>query len=308
MTPTHRLLSVLAIYAWSTAALAQSLSLTFDDGLDPTRQPRAKEWNDQILLGLRKAGVTSMVFPSLSRTGGEAGLDLIREWAEAGHYVGNHTSGHRDLSSPELTLEEFIADVTEADVALRNIPRFVPMLRFPYLKEGNTVVKRDGIRQWMKANGYAPAAVSIDTSDWYYNQLFVAFTDARSSEKATQVKKAYIAHLLERATYYDRLARQVLGRSPKHVMLLHTSAINAASVQAIVAAFRARGWRFMSPMGAFSDPMYALRPNIVPAGESIVWALAKERGVKGLRYPDEDSVYEEPKLRSLGLVPKSNGS
>jgi hypothetical protein len=73
------------------------------------------------------------------------------------------------------------------------------MLRFPYLKEGNTVAKRDGIRQWMKANGYTPAAVSIDTSDWYYNQLYETFTEAGSGEQARQVQKAYIEHLLDRA-------------------------------------------------------------------------------------------------------------
>jgi peptidoglycan-N-acetylglucosamine deacetylase len=99
------------------------------------------------------------------------------------------------------------------------------------------------------------------------------------------------------------LAKQLLGRSPKHVMLLHTNAINAASVGAIITAFRARGWQFVSPTLAFGDPMYTLQPSNVPAGESIVWALAKERGISGLRYPGEDSVYEEPKLRALGLLP-----
>jgi peptidoglycan/xylan/chitin deacetylase (PgdA/CDA1 family) len=284
------------------------MSLTFDDGLDPAKQPNAKLWNDQILSGLKDKKVTSMVFPSLSHIGGEAGMALIRAWAQAGNSIGNHTSGHRNLSSSKVILNEFIADVVEADAALRDLPRFVPMLRFPYLKEGNDVEKRDGIRQWMKTNGYRPAEVSIDTSDWYFDQLFVAFTDAGMSEKAAQVQRAYVAHLLNRAAYYDSLARHVLGRSPKHVMLLHTSAINAASVRTIVDAFRARGWKFVSPMSAFSDPMYSLQPNIVPAGESIVWALAKEHGVEGLRYPGEDSTYEEPHLRSLGLLPKPNGS
>ena len=31
--------------------------------------------------------------------------------------------------------------------------------------------------------------------------------------------------------------------------------------------------------------------------------LAKEAGMDGLRYPAEDSVYEEPLLRAAGLVP-----
>jgi peptidoglycan-N-acetylglucosamine deacetylase len=303
MTPRHVLLSVLAFCMWSTTAAGQTLSLTFDDGLDPARQQNARLWNDGIIAGLKDSGVTAMVFPSLSRIGGEAGMDLIRAWAQAGHPVGNHTSGHRSLSSPKLTLDEFIADVVEADAALRKISGFVPMLRFPFLKEGDSVEKRDGIRQWMKTNGYRPAQVSIDASDWYFDQLFVGFTNNGRSEKAVQVQQAYIAHLLDRAAYYDGLARNVLGRSPRHVLLLHVNAINAASVRTIVTEFRARGWRFESPVSAFNDPLYALQPNTVPAGESIVWALARERGIPGLRYPGEDSKYEEPGLRALGLLP-----
>jgi hypothetical protein len=42
---------------------------------------------------------------------------------------------------------------------------------------------------------------------------------------------------------------------------------------------------------------------IVPAGESLIWALAKESGrfQDRLRYPGEDGVYEEPKMNTLGL-------
>lgn len=299
------LIYVLVFWCASTSALAQTLSLTFDDGLDPAKQRQAKQWNDQIISALKEKKITSMIFPSLSHVGGDAGLELIKAWAQAGHAVGNHTSRHRNLASAKLTLDEFIADIVEADIALRKIPSFVPMLRFPYLKEGDTAAKRDGVRQWMEANGYTPAEVSIDASDWYFNQLFMAWADAGSSAKAAQVQQAYVVHLMDRATYYDGLAKQVLGRSPAHVMLLHTNAINAASVADIVAAFQARGWAFTSPIAAFRDPMYALRPNILPVGESIVWALAKQSGAKGLRYPGEDASYEEPKLRSAGLLPKS---
>ncbi len=298
-----RLLSVLALLLWGSVAAAQTLSLTFDDGLDPARQPDARLWNDQIIAALKNAEVTAMMFPSLAHLGGEGGMELVRAWARAGHPIGNHTARHRSLSAPQLTLDEFIADVVEGDTALNEVPGFVPMLRFPFLKEGDTAEKRDGFRQWMKAHGYRPAPVSIDASDWYYNQLFIRFTSSGRTEKAAQVQKAYIDHLLDRATYYDGLAKQVLGRSPRHVMLLHASAINAATVAALIQAFQARGWRFVSPLSAFDDPLYALQPKNVPAGESIVWALARERGTPGLRYPGEDSTYEQPRMRELGLLP-----
>jgi peptidoglycan/xylan/chitin deacetylase (PgdA/CDA1 family) len=113
----HRLLAFLALSVCSTAAHSQSLSLTFDDGLDPSKQQNVRLWNAQIIAGLREAGVTSMVFPSLSHIGGDAGMDLIRAWAEAGHYIGNHTSAHRSLSSPKMTLDEFTAEPPKSEMA-----------------------------------------------------------------------------------------------------------------------------------------------------------------------------------------------
>jgi hypothetical protein len=49
--------------------------------------------------------------------------------------------------------------------------------------------------------------------------------------------------------------------------------------------------------------VFTLAPRIVPAGESLIWALAKETGrFEGeLRYPGEDDVYERPRLDRLGL-------
>jgi hypothetical protein len=179
----------------------------------------------------------------------------------------------------------------------------MPLLRFPYLKEGDTQDKRDGMRDWMREHGYKPAPVSIDTSDWYYNQRYLALQAAGRSEPVRRLRRAYVRHLLERATYYDALAREVLGRSPTHVMLLHTNALNAAALPEVIEAFRNKGWHFVSARSAFEDPLYAMQPDTVPAGESIVWALAKQRGAEGLRYPAEDAAYERPILRKLGLAP-----
>jgi len=54
---------------------------------------------------------------------------------------------------------------------------------------------------------------------------------------------------------------------------------------------------------AFRDPVFQREPDIVPAGESLVWALAKETGRYDtlLRYPGEDSRYEDPLMDELGL-------
>ena len=163
---------------WASSASALTLSLTFDDGLNPEKNPNARLWNAQILASLKTAGVEAMVFPSLANTGVGEGKALIRDWSAAGHSVGNHTSQHRSLGSARVSLEAFIAQVNEADDAFRELPTWKPMLRFPYLKEGDTAAKRDGMRAWMKANGYAAAPVSIDGSDWYFNSVYLKLSQA----------------------------------------------------------------------------------------------------------------------------------
>ena len=50
------------------------------------------------------------------------------------------------------------------------------------------------------------------------------------------------------------------------------------------------------PINAFEDPVFLKEPQTLPAGESLIWALAKETGKFNdrLRYPGEDDTYEKP--------------
>ncbi|MEG1201583.1 MAG: polysaccharide deacetylase family protein [Comamonas sp.] len=298
----QHLLSSIALLV-TLPAMAQSLALTFDDGLNPVTQQQAGQWNAQLLHDLDALQIQAALFPSLSRIGNAQGLALVANWATAGHMVGNHTASHRSLASPEVSLDAFTGDVQLMHHALQNLPTFTPLLRFPYLKEGNTASKRDGMRQWMHQHGYRAAPVSIDASDWYYNQIYSQQLQQGQAQQAAQVQQAYIRHLLDRARYYDQLAQTVLGRSPVHVLLLHTNQINAASLPAIVRGLRAEGWQIASASQAFADPLYREQPNTLPAGESVVWALAKAQGLPNLRYPAEDARYEAPLLRDAGLLP-----
>lgn len=303
MNAVRRLIVLLLVWLAPLGAGAQIIGLTFDDGLDPSRERRAAGWNARILRALEKQHLHAMVFPSLKHIGGPAGMPLIERWSAAGHAVGNHTATHRSLASSDVSLQDFIDDVQRADEVLRGLPTWMPMLRFPYLKEGDSVDKRDGMRAWMGEHGYRSAPVSIDTSDWYYNQRYLALQAAGRSEAVRRLTRAYVRHLLDRAVYYDTLAREVLGRSPSHVLLLHVNAINAATLPAVIEGFRAKGWHFVAARTAFDDPLYRMSPDTLPAGESIVWALARQRGIEGLRYPAEDAAYERPLLQRQGIPP-----
>lgn len=297
------LVAVLAGLLWlgSSVAHAQTLALSFDDGFDPRREPQAKAWNTAILDALAYAEVRAILFAAGKHVDSPAGLDLVEAWGDAGHAIGNHTVRHASFGSPRTTLDAFTADVVLDEALLVRMPGWTRRLRFPYLKEGDTAEKRDGMRAWMAAHDYRSGAVSIDASDWYYDERWLAWRDAHPDADAAPFREAYLAHLASRAAFYDGLAQRVLHRSVKHVLLLHTNAINAAFLPDVIAMFRANGWTIVAPDEAYADPLYAMRPTTLPAGESILWSLAKQDGVAGLRYPAEDDVYEKPILDALGL-------
>lgn len=292
--------AALAMILFSSTAHGQSIALTFDDGpnmadavgMSPADRNRA------ILRQLTEARLKSILF--VTRTDADANRnDLIRQWGAEGHQIGNHTATHPNFS--HVSLAEFERDFLAADGALRGMPGFTRRFRFPYLKEGDSAAKRDGFRAFLESQSYTTGPVSVDASDWYYSARLSARLKQDPASDTRPYRDAYLRHLLDRAQYYDGLSRTVLGRSVAHVLLLHPNLINALYLTDVVRMFKDRGWTLVDAGVAFQDPVYGMRPNTVPAGESILWALAKLKGVGGLRSPAEDDVYEKPILDRLGL-------
>jgi peptidoglycan/xylan/chitin deacetylase (PgdA/CDA1 family) len=290
----------LATLFLSSLAAGKSIALTFDDGPDMADMTglTAEERNTAILSQLADAHIKSILF--VTRTDADKKRnDLIRQWGKDGHQIGNHTATHPDFE--EVSLADYEREFRACDDAIRDMPGFTRRFRFPYLKEGNTVEKREGFRAFLDSNGYKPGPVSVDASDWYYSKRLRDRLTKEPKADRLPYRDAYLRHLYDRAQYYDDLSRAVLGRSVAHVLLLHHNLINALFLKDVVQMFRAGDWTVIDSETAFQDPVYEMRPDIIPAGESILWALAKQKGIPGLRSPGEDDVYEKPLLDRLHL-------
>lgn len=289
------------IFIFSNITTAKSLALSFDDGLNPLLNPDAQHINDDILATLKQHKISAILYPSLSKIGDQTGLSLVAKWGKQGHRIGNHGNLHLNLNHEQVSISQYLTDMQQGHLAFSHLNGFTPRYRFPFLKEGNTPEKRDQIRLWLSQHHYQSGAVSIDASDWFYNQLFLKYQKNQDNVSLEKLKQAYLFHLLDRATYYDNLAKKTLGRSPKHVLLLHVRAINAAWLDDIILSFQQHGWTFIDSDQAYQDELYHIQPYILPAGESIIWTIAKIYGIKGLRYPAEDAPYEYSSLEKFGL-------
>jgi hypothetical protein len=90
------------------------------------------------------------------------------------------------------------------------------------------------------------------------------------------------------------LALQLTGRQISHALLLHHNLTSALFVDDLIKMFEAKGWEVVNAPEAYQDKIYQEVPGTLPAGESLIWALAKATGKyeSQLRYPPEDAQYE----------------
>jgi peptidoglycan-N-acetylglucosamine deacetylase len=292
---------------------APEIAFTFDD---PTTEGGAdlawREINDRILKTLANHRVKCVLFVCGKRVDSEAGRNLIAAWDRAGHGIANHSYSHLNFNGSieggpaglkKVSLAEFESDALRNEPLIRGYSYFVPLFRYPFFKEGDTLEKRDGMRAFLRQHGSRIGRATIDASDWAIDSRLQARVKKNPNADLARYRDFYLQHIWERAQFYDSLSLRVLGEPVRHTVVLHHNTLNAMFLDDLIAMFLTRGWKPVDANRAFADPVYDRQPNILPAGESLIWALAKETGrfERELRYPGEDDVYENPKMDALEL-------
>lgn len=288
----------------STEKQPPKIAITIDDfHWNKSVRLTPDERNQAILSALSSHGLKTELFVAGRNADSEKGKALLSEWDRAGHLIGNHSYSHKYFNSGKVTTAEFTADILKCEQVLQGFPRYEKRFRFPFLKEGETAIKRDSVRSFLKQHGYTIGHVTIDASDWAIEDRLSARLTKDPSADVKPYRDFYLDHMWERAVYYDQLSQQALGRSVKHTILMHLNLLNALFLGDLLDMFKSKGWKLIDAADAFTDPVFSAEPKIVPAGESIIWALAKETGKfdSKLRYPGEDSEYENAKMDKLGL-------
>lgn len=279
------------------------MAITIDDfSLFGASQPVAEKRNRALLDTLRKHGnLKAAVFICGANVDSAVGKGIVRAWGDEGHLIANHTYSHWEYT--ERTFEEYAKDILRGEAIIKDVPGFIKRFRFPMLKEGDTIERRDKMRAFLKERGYQMGYVTIDNSDWYIDGRMRERLAKNPKADLTSYKEYYLSHLWERATFYNNLSRKVTGRNVKHTLYFHHNVLNELFLSDVLNMFQNKGWKLIDAADAFTDQIFSAAPNILPAGESIIWALAKESGKFNdiLRYPGEDGEYEKPTMDRLGL-------
>jgi peptidoglycan/xylan/chitin deacetylase (PgdA/CDA1 family) len=274
-----RLFAIAAFFFAAMAAEAREIAITFDDAPIPDSPLSTGEARtEKLIAALQAAGIAEVAFFATPKDFTATDKARLVAYANAGHIIANHSRRHRNLR--QMTAADYVADIADADRLLRDLPNFRPWFRFPFLSEGDTVEKRDEVRKSLRSMGYAQGYVTVDNYDWYLNKLA---NDAKRDSKPVDqsaLRDLYVETIVKAVEFYDRIAVNTLGRSPKHVLLLHENDMAAMFIGDLASALRAKGWTIISPEEAYKDPIAAIEPDTLFLGQGRVAALAEAQGAK----------------------------
>jgi peptidoglycan/xylan/chitin deacetylase (PgdA/CDA1 family) len=285
---TLRLLCFAGLLLGHSFCFGQGVALTFDDlplnGDLPPGATRAQITRDVLaVLSQHKVPQVFGFVNARKLEDNKDSVDALKLWVAAGERVGNHTYSHIDLH--QNTPEAFERDSAQNEPVLELLSDKDDWrwLRYPFLREGDTVEKRRAVRSYLHDRGYKIAEVTLDYEDYLWNSAYahcVAKHDARSIEWLTSnylsVASAYIDGNRE-------MAKLVFGHDINHVLLLHLGAFSGTILPQLLDLLHEKGLRLITLEEAQTDPAYQADPD---AGSRFGGSLLEQlMDVKKLPYP-----------------------
>jgi len=281
-----RNLSILLVFALLplTAAAdppSRRVAVTIDDlpianGASYRNHAEREAVVEGICRALTERDIPAVGFFNLSQVPDAPGL--VERWIACGVAVGNHTWSHPRLR--DVGLEAYLDDLQRGHDAVRELVGdgvTIPF-RYPYLNQGFEPETRDAIRQRLAelASPYAP--VTIDTWDWLYARGYTRALHAGAEQTAARYRQSWLWNLEESTERAEVLARELFGREPPQILLLHGNQINAEHIGEYFDWLSARGYTFVTLDEALSDPAYSEPdPSLSPTGDSFWLRLRRSR-------------------------------
>lgn len=281
-------LSLVALGA--SPARADEVAITFDDvpvfGYYAP-MPEAQRVTTALLDGFKRDHwkVTGFVNEiQLAEWDRPARIDLLKRWLDAGMDLGNHSYSH--LSLTNTPVDTYIADVAHGETVTKALlaerGRQERWYRHPYLETGPTLAIRQHFEGWLAAHGYRVAPVSMENSDWKFAEPYDDALKRGDAAAAAHIRDAYLAYTRRIVPWYRAAARNVLGREPAFVFLLHASRLNAVSIDALDGIFRENHLHPVTLDKAMADPAYRIVDTYAgPAGMEWItrWSLALHKPI-----------------------------
>ena len=189
----------------------------------------------------------------------DARMDMLGEWVERGHELGNHTYSH--LPFHGTPVEAYIDDAIQGDRIPRTLMeaagRSLRYFRHPFNSTGPTPEAKMRFAETAERLGYVLTPFTVEHADYAFDAIYSHAHGTGNVQLRDSVGRAYLDQLDTAFTFAERMSRETFGREIPQIFLIHTNEINAAHLSSMLQRLTARGYRFVTLESALEDPAYA---------------------------------------------------
>jgi peptidoglycan/xylan/chitin deacetylase (PgdA/CDA1 family) len=246
--------------------VAQKVAITFDDlpqnGILPSGVTRQDITGSALAILAQEHVPPVFGFINAGKLEGDIdGAEALKLWAAA-EPVGSHTYSHIELHQNTVDAFERDVELNEPVLELLSPNGSWRWLRYPYLREGETVAKRRAVRDYLKRRGYRIAQVTIDWEDYLWNSPYARCVDKKDAKSIEWLRTSYLSTASMFIDVSREMARLVYGRDIDHVVLLHLGAFTATILRSTLDLLRNKGLSLVTLEEAQRDLAYASDPDI----------------------------------------------
>jgi peptidoglycan-N-acetylglucosamine deacetylase len=277
--------AVCALFAPAAAAQSRQIAVTFDDlpvhGPLPPGETRLDVAN-QVIAALRTAHVppTYGFVNAVHLEQQPDTIEVLKAWRAAGYPLGNHTWSHPNLN--QIPLSDFEANIAHDEPTLESLMAGSDWhwFRFPFLAEGDSPEKRDGVREYLAQHGYRIAGVTMSFADYDWNEPYARCSEKGDGKAIRWLERSYLT-AADQSIRFDRtLSKELYGREIPYVLLMHIGAFDGRMLPRLLALYQHRGFSFVSLEQAEADPFYKIDTDpSLPPGPDMLEGVAQERHV-----------------------------
>lgn len=235
---------------------ARELVLAFENTLQDSTSLDAMARSQMLVRNLATAGVPQAMFLIKTEYMGDKNSGRVALYSDKGHLLVNAGHNHSLVSKSDLYAYEI--GILKANRILEQYPGYKKHVHFSTLHEiGDSGIQR-GLTDFLIERDYRPAFTGFNNSrgiDNYIDQLYQKKISKNRPVNMSALEKAYVELMVQPLQRQDEYLFNMLGYSPRQVLVIQENDLAAYFVVALVDELVARGWTMIAAEKAMDDPI-----------------------------------------------------
>lgn len=252
----YRLIVIAVVVLMTATTQARELVIAFENTLQDSSSLDAKARSQMLVRNLKTVAVPQAMFLIKTENLGRKNRERVALYSDNGHLLVNAGHDHSLVSKNDLYAYEI--SLLKANRLLAPYSGYKKHIHFSYLHESGDLNIQRGLIEFLQERGYRPAFTGFNPArgmDNYIDQLYQKKMRNNRRVDMVALEKAYVQLMLEPLRQQDEYLFNMLGYSPRQVLVIQENDLAAYFIVALVDELNARGWTIIAAEKALNDPL-----------------------------------------------------